>query len=143
MATGTVVTGIGSDELFSIIAEGQLPGFSIGERVPKTEKSASGTVTIEYDIGHEEGSRLRVRSASMLSKPADDVPDNEGKLSTLLHYPVDDQDNSWFTTYVTTFNHPNVIFETMCDALEELGYTVSYYGEGDDMYWVIADVEDN
>ena len=143
MATGTVVTGIGSDELFSIIAEGQLPGFSIGERATRTEKSASGTVTIEYDIGHEEGSRLRVRSASMLSKPADDVPDNEGKLSTLLHYPVDDQDNSWFTTYVTTFNHPNVIFETMCDALEELGFTVAYYGEGDDMYWVIADVEDD
>ena len=39
MATGTVVTGIGSDELFSIIAEGQLPGFSIGERAPKTGDS--------------------------------------------------------------------------------------------------------
>lgn len=142
MSVGTVISGIGSDDLFSIIADGRLPSFSLGNRKP-ADRDASGYVEVIFNTGHEAGQRLWVKTSTMLNKPLDDVEYNKGLLNTFLHYPVDDQDNSWFTTYSSLHSHPDEIFARLVDELELIGLDTTYYGEDDDIYWILSGMSED
>jgi len=141
MSIGTVITGIGSNNLLKLINNNQIPNFSIGHQTPKTKNTASGTIGIIYNTSYRTATQHRIKTAQMLNKPPDDIEHNE-ELKTTLHHPIEDQYNSWFTTYTPTHNHPDKIFEQLTNELTKIGYDIEYYGENDEMYIILSSMSE-